>query len=583
MTHNTPTPTSPGFPVRALKVNLPWASYRQHASLDLHDSTLRDPLYWEKLLDFMVDCRLNLLSLWSLHPFPWMAMPPDFPEGHDFTGEEMAGWQSLWSRVFAMAHERGIQTYVFFWNIFVSQSFARAHGIADYCLNWDYIGDGDTSDLVRDYNRACVRTLIDTYPDLDGLGLAMSERMGGMSPAERAEWVEDVTIAGINQAKRSVDLCLRIPHSAGLNNGGSTSADSEALGRDLLERVRIQGKVWTEIKFNWSHGHSTPHLRKIHGGPPSDTFWKPPPEKYSIGWMVRNEDFFVLRWASPGYVREHIRLNGIPGVCGYFIGSECHIPGKDYISRPGFHEGPRYAFERNWLFYEVWGRLLADPDTPDETFEDLIDRRHGSGTGKPLLAAYESCSLVPLRIACFLNYTWDHTLYAEGFLIQHGFATLDDLIVARPIEPDWLSVEAFVRQEANAPSVAQKFTPILLAKELDDAMDRTLEILKSFPEPNGGDLAEEIADIHAWIHLGRYFADKLRAAVHLARHRIHGAPGERDLAAENLETAIQHWRHLAENTAERYQPIPLQILGDRLFSWQDLLPDVERDRVCLDA
>ena len=166
--------------------------------------------------------------------------------------------------------------------------------------------------------------------------------------------------------------------------------------------------------------------------------------------------------------------------------------------------------------------------------------------------------------------------------IQHGFATLDDLIVARPIEPDWLSVEAIVRQEADAPSTSQKVTPPMLAKELDAAMDRTMEIHRSLPLQGGGDHAEEIADIHAWIHLGRYFADKLRAAVHLARHRIHANPGERDLAAENLETAIQHWRQLAENTAERYQPIPLQILGDRLFSWQDLLPDVERDRVCLD-
>jgi hypothetical protein len=569
--------TTPRFAIRGLKVNLPWASYRQHRSLALHADTMREPAYWESLLDFMADCRLNLLSLWALHPFHYMIELPEYPEARVYSPEELQQWQTLWRRVFSMARQRGIQSYVFFWNIFVSPAFARAHQVASYCLDWHHIGAGDRSELVKDYNRACVRTLIDTYDELDGLGFAMSERMGGMTPEARAAWVEAVTIAGINDARRPVDVCLRVPHSAGLDNGGSINRQTESLGRALLERVRIRGRLWTEVKFNWSHGHSTPRLRKIHGGTPSDALWNPPPEKYAIAWMVRNEDFFVLRWADPDFVRQHIRLNGRPGVCGYLIGSECHIPAKDYISRPGAAAAaPKYAFDRHWLFYQVWGRLLHDPDTPDQQFVELIDQRHGRGVGAWLLPALKLASRVPLWIATFLNFTWDHTLYAEGFLNQQGLVTVDALIDVEPIEPAWMSVRAFVENNQQPTADPDCLTPAALADLLEHDTRRALQHLAAAPNPTGP-LAGEIADVRAWASLGQYFACKLRAAIGLARARRGNNVADRDEAIAWIEKAIAHWRALADTTAPLYQPIPLQILKDRPFSWTDLLPDVEQD------
>ena len=49
-------------PLRAIKYDLPWDSYRHSYALQLHDTTCRDTLYWKAFLDMMVENRFNSLT-----------------------------------------------------------------------------------------------------------------------------------------------------------------------------------------------------------------------------------------------------------------------------------------------------------------------------------------------------------------------------------------------------------------------------------------------------------------------------------------------------------------------------------------
>ena len=40
--------------------------------------------------------------------------------------EEFAEWRQFWTSLFRMAKDRGIETYLVNWNIFVSPEFAKA-------------------------------------------------------------------------------------------------------------------------------------------------------------------------------------------------------------------------------------------------------------------------------------------------------------------------------------------------------------------------------------------------------------------------------------------------------------------------
>jgi hypothetical protein len=163
------------FPFRAIKYNLPWYGYRSGEALALHDETCRDLVYWEAFLDMMVRNRFNALTLWSQHPFHLMIRNTRFPEACTLTDAELAEWQKFWRGLFALARERGIETYIVNWNIFVSPAFAAHHRVAPYSdedLNAKWIGEGETAEIVKEYTRTTITQLIDTYPDLTGLDSA---------------------------------------------------------------------------------------------------------------------------------------------------------------------------------------------------------------------------------------------------------------------------------------------------------------------------------------------------------------------------------------------------------------------------
>lgn len=262
---------NPRFPFRTVKFNLPWSPYRSGPAADLQLAVCRDLGFWRRFLDMLAENRFNVLSLWNLHPFPFLIRPKNFPEACPFSDRELEEWRRFWRSLFRMARERGLETYVINWNIVVSPEFARAHGLKER---------NDASELVRRYTRECVAQLIDEYEDLTGLGVTLADWMEGMTPREREDWIEATFIAGMKQARRQVKFIHR-----------SVLAGSPVEMRRVIDAAALPDPVWVEVKFNWSHGHSTPRLAITHDHPTGqidEGFWNPAPANYKIAWMVRN-------------------------------------------------------------------------------------------------------------------------------------------------------------------------------------------------------------------------------------------------------------------------------------------------------
>ncbi|HET9396704.1 MAG TPA: glycoside hydrolase family 20 zincin-like fold domain-containing protein, partial [Nitrospiraceae bacterium] len=185
----------PKLEFRGIKYNLPWDTYRPSSALDQHRDTARDLKYWEAFLDMMVENRFNAISLWNMHPFTYMVQPKNFPEASPWSKQEFAQWQHLYREIFRMAKERGLDTYIVFWSIFVSKEFAQAHDVAKENFYPHYYVQGDTSEIVRRDLRESVKQVLQEYPDLDGIGVSHGEGMAGMTPLQRQEWIDDVLIA----------------------------------------------------------------------------------------------------------------------------------------------------------------------------------------------------------------------------------------------------------------------------------------------------------------------------------------------------------------------------------------------------
>lgn len=580
------------LPFRGIKFNLPWETYRPTSALDQHGTTVRDLKFWEAFLDMMAENRFNVISLWNLNPYTYLVQPRHFPEASPWSEAEFAQWQHLYREIFRLAKERGLDTYLVPWNIFVSRPFAEAHGVARENVYPHYYVAGDTTEIVGRYLRENVTQVLAEYPDLDGFGISLGEGMGGMTPRARQEWAEEVLIAGMLKADRRSKLLYRVPFSSGLSSEPGASTEVERMTRAALERLgdRFDGPIWVEMKFNWSHAHSTPKLVKVHGGKLGDTYFNPVPKNYKVVWMARNEDFFALRWGVADFIREHIARNGSADyVGGYFIGSECYIPAFDYFTAPGQRVDWKWAFQRQWLFYKLWGRLLYDPTTPDTVFQAEFNRRYGA-KGDHLLQAFALASATQLRLNSLYDTRWDFTLYGEGFLALQGdttkYISVDELISHPTLDPDYVSVVDWVEAgQRGATFDAGRVTPPALADLLERDNREALRLVAGVDVTSNASLRYEVADVQAWANLGLHLAEKLRGAVALQTFRKTGDADQQRTAIEHLRRALGYWDEVVRITRPLYRDMPLTHYNhnffvpndDNLFHWARIRGEVAED------
>jgi hypothetical protein len=582
---------TPRLAFRGIKLNTPWDSYRPSSAIDQHTATMKDLKFWEAYLDMMVENRFNSFTLWTMHPFTYMIRPTNFPEASKWTDAEFAEWQHLYREIFRMAKERGLDTYVVFWSIFTSEEFEKAHNPTAKNFYPHYYVDGDTSEVTRRYLRESVTQMLVEYPDLDGIGVSHGEGMAGMTPLQRQQFVDQVYVAGALEAKKSrpVKLIHRVPFSSGLSSGPGVSNDVEQLTRTAMEKLgnQFEGPIWVEMKFNWSHGHSTPHLIKVHGGKLGDTYFKPVPPNYKVVWQVRNEDFFALRWGSPDFVRAHIRENGQQDyVGGYFVGSETYIPALDYFTNSTERVDWQWAFQRQWLFYSVWGRLLYDPKTPDSVFANQFQQRYFNVDGAAMQRAYALASRIPLTLASIYDSRWDFTLYAEGLLALQGEITkyigVDALIDQPTLDPAYVSVKDSV---AGVYPPQGKFTSTSTAELLEQWSRQALLEVAKVRTSDDASLMYEVADVKTWAHLGLHLASKLRGAVELQTYRTQGGDAHKQAAIDHLVRALAEWDEVIAITRPIYKDMPLTHYNhnsfdanpDNLFHWALLRDQVAND------
>jgi hypothetical protein len=286
-----------------------------------------------------------------------------------------------------------------------------------------------------------------------------------------------------------------------------------------------------------------------------------------MAWMIRNEDFFRLRWAEPDFIREHIKVNGQDYVGGYFIGSECLIPAKDIYHTPNHpHINWKYQFEKQWLYYQQWGRLLYDPTTSNAIFANSFNQRFSGNNGSQMVEAYKLSTRTTQRIGQFFDFTWDHSLYIEGFIgKKRSFITLDEVINSKPIEPNFIGIKEFGNGDKN---YGTKITPLQLAADLEKDNLQALKIVNSISTADAT-LKCEIEDVKAWAYLGLYFAKKIRTAVALNQNK-------KEDAVNFITQAQKYWRDLVTVTNAHIEPSHLAIIEDNSYwHWKNFQDEVD--------
>lgn len=580
---------------RGLKFNIPFDS-RGPSYDDTGTSAQKNiPVMWEfdfwlQFLDTMAKNRYNVLTLWTCHPYPGIVKLPKYPDigyddvcvlkggvdtGTDRHFNDMDMYDSgnfrtvkkislddkiaFWTKVFDYADDRGIDIYVFHWNIYTFGAKGR-HGIDDRPDNLKTI----------EYMRYCIGEFLKTYPQIDGIGVTAGEHVdrklvqnvGGVE-----QWLWRTYGQGVMDAKaadpdREIRFIFR-QHQANLGKIADAFSDFDG-------------------PFNTGHKYARARLYSTSTSPYLDIEYRDLLEEHKVPcWLnLRNDDMFILRWGDADYVRQF--LQNVPQdvmlwEAGFYMGPDGFVWGREFVSKEPALSG-ELEIKKHWYRFMLWGRLGYDLTLTRDYFEKRLSQRFGEADGAVLYDTWQAASQIVPQVNRFYFRVNDTMFAPEGCIDKEGFLTVEAFFKDPPlIGSGILSVQDY----ASAVVKRQRFdgkTPMEVADNLDTMADKALGGVKALRKDfrPGKELAATLTDIEAMSYLGRYYADKIRGAAELAVFRAgDGNTKHRDIAVGHLEDAAEEWKAYARIAGSAYKT---QLFSrTHYMDWWKLLDEVQKE------
>ncbi len=529
--------------------------------------------FWRDFLDEMARHRYNVLTLWSLHPFPSIVHVPEYPDvalddvmrsrlemnetfshrGSDMVRPEMLGQLEtlkqlsihdkirFWRDVMQYAADRAIEVYWFTWNIFTFGAEGK-YGITPAQDNPETIA----------YFRASVRELVLTYPLLAGIGITSGEQMRDGGQYSKEQWLWATYGEGILDAKkRTPERKIRLIHRF-----------HETSQSEILDAWKTYPDTF-ELSFKYSiaHMYSIPNPPFIH-----DALRQFPADR-KLWLTVRNDDVYSFRWADAEFARAYVKAIPQPErISGFYMGPDGYCWGREFLSKQP--TSPReLVIRKQWLSFLLWGRLSYNPNLPAAHFTRILADRFPEAPAPLLQRGWAAASSVfPL----ITRYFWgdiDLRWFPEACLSHprsNGFYTVRHFVAGVTMPGSKVmnlrQWRATVLDGANIEGVS----PLEIANELGNAGLRSLGVVAEIgaAAKPGTELAHTLNDVEAMGFLGHYYAAKIRGAAALALFDKTGDEQQRTEAIRILEDASRQWRRYAEAYTRQYvQPVLYNRVG----------------------
>ncbi|NLN45043.1 MAG: hypothetical protein GX153_00545, partial [Clostridiaceae bacterium] len=486
------------------------------------------------------------------------------------SAQEIERFGEVFRFIFHYAKNLGIRTYLITWNLRISPAIARGLGLPAELGRQSHdprsIALRQHQDIVKEYFREAIKTLLLAYPDLTGLGTSNSEELVG-SPEEREEWVADTYLEAI----RELGVYVPFIHRTNMSNG-------------IIAKRLFLDKYPTEEKYiSWKYSNA--HMYS-HPEPQFEALWHPwdgmDMTQTRVLYTVRNDDFHNLRGGDPAFISAYIKGMKKPYVHGFYWGSDGYLWAGEWQHVPHKHVEWDYAFQKHWMQFETLGRLSYNPDLDESLWLAKHRERYGAAAGEPVYRALQAGT----RILCAANrqhwLNYDYQWHPESLLsATTGFKTIREFMDC-PAMPGvgTLGIRETVDLRLSGGDVTGE-TPDDIFRSIEADLDVIATGIASIETGASslglhGELLCTLEDIRAWRELGGYYLCKFRAAMDLVRYERTGEPDTREAALRQLGNALIHWRALSAIGASHYLPYRMSRVG-MTFGWSYYIDEVEND------
>ncbi len=521
--------------------------------------------FWREFLDEMARDRFNVLTLWNLHPFPSLVKVPEYPEvaladvmrttvkfdsSYSLSAKDMvrpshlANLETLkkmtieekiafWRQVMQRAHDRGIEVYLFTWNIFVWGADGK------YGITWD-----QSNPTTIDYFRKSVRETLLTYPLLAGFGITAGENMQNLKGEfSNEKWLWKTYGEGIRDVKRlQPKRSIRLVHRFHQTN---------------MKSILDEWKDYPDT-FDFSYKYSVAHMYSSPTPPFAKDTLAALPANLRTWLTVRNDDIYSFRWGDPAYARAYVRaMPGPDKLAGYYMGPDGYIWGREFLSTEP--DTPRQlVIKKQWYSFMLWGRLSYDPGLPDALFTRTLETRFPQAPVDKLFAASSNASKIIPQITRFFWGDIDLKWLPEACLSHpsyRGFYTVKHFVAGETMPGSGILNIRTYRDNLLGNRPMNGITPPQVAQALKSYAQTTRQLVEELPEsPANKELRLTIGDWKAMAHLGDYYAEKILGATDLALFEKTGQSEQRASAVKHLEAALEHWKKYAAVATRQYRP-----------------------------
>ena len=331
-----------------------------------------DKAWWTRYLDMLVDQRYNALFLWNGHPFTSLLRLPKYPEAQEISDAQLKQNIAMFRWITEQADRRGIWVLQGFYNIHLSHSLARAHGLP-YHLS-------TPTPLSAAYTRYCIGEFIRHYPNV-GIFMTLGEAMG---PHYGPQWMTEAILPGVKDglAALAKQAGHPVPQPPIVVRAHATDIDKVmAVSRPLYSNINTMFK-WNGESLTWTN---------VRGPVRAEFERLVDISSVTIANIHLLSDLEPFRWGDPDFVRQTV-LNfvriGIGGV---------HVYPLRYWDWPVSADKATPLLQqttRDWVWFDSWGRYAWNPDrdpTREHAFwvSQFAERFGTDQAGEHLLDAYE--------------------------------------------------------------------------------------------------------------------------------------------------------------------------------------------------
>lgn len=552
-----------------------------------------DMEYWHEYLDELARNRFNVLSIWNLNPFASMVKVPEFSEialddvwrttiefddyykknATDIVREEQ--WDNyeivkkmtidekieFWREVMQYAKDRGIDFYIFTWNIYTFAERGQ-YGITN---------DMDNQTTI-DYYRASVRELVKAYPLLKGVGITAGENMSFDIGGEEGEkWLYSTYGLGIMDAlkddpEREFTFFHRLHYS-----------DFETVQR-----------IWADFPrtIEFSDKSSTAHMLSSSNPQEAAENLLLLPKGSYLRYEFRTDDNYHFKFGDIDYVREYTKntVGNTEQISGFFMGADGYVTGREVTAlKP---QSPRELYNKqHFIEYLLFSRLSYDNNLPDERVAAILSEKYGYRDGDLMLELLVNAGkVIPLQnqLTWFagdsfcpeVDYNDPSTFGYYGInnaiknnATQKGAKKLSIVESVNNFEDGIATPEGFMSAFDVAESQKVHATRAL---ELIEALKKQKKVKEAANE-----FELFLQDQEAMAYLGLYYSNKNYATLYLRLYNDLQDKSYHEKAIACSKDAYSYYEKYAQIYTSRLAPEILGRIG--ILDVNEVLKSVEKD------